>query len=146
MKKVNKEVTGILKLQIKAGEASPAPPVGTALGQKGVNIMEFCKAFNAATEKKKGTVTPVVITVYKDKSFTFITKAPPMATLIKEKLKLQKGSAEPNRNKVGSLTRQQIEEIAAVKMPDLNCYDVKAASKIVAGTARSMGVDTPSGI
>ena len=146
MNKKTKETIGFIKLQIAAGEASPAPPIGPALGQKGVNIMEFCKAFNAATQKDKGTIIPVIITVYKDKSFTFITKTPPTAVLIKEKLKLSKGSGEPNRTKVGNLTRQQIEEIAAIKMPDLNCYDLKAACKLVIGTAKSMGVEFPSNI
>ena len=141
-----KETIGFIKLQIAAGEANPAPPIGPALGQKGVNIMDFCKAFNAATQKDKGTIIPVIITVYKNKSFTFITKTPPTAVLIKEKLKLEKGSAEPNRSKVGNLTKQQIEEIAAIKMPDLNCYDLKAACKLVGGTARSMGVEIPSNI
>ncbi len=146
MAKSTKEIIGFIKLQIAAGAASPAPPIGPALGQKGVNIMEFCKAFNAVTQKDKGTIIPVIITVYKDKSFTFITKTPPTAVLIKEKIKLDKGSGEPNRNKVGTLTKQQIEEIATIKMPDLNCYDLKAACKLVGGTARSMGVEIPSNI
>ncbi len=136
-----KKVKGIIKLQIPAGEANPAPPVGPALGQHSVNIMEFCKAFNAKTESQKGTIIPVVITVYEDKSFTFITKTPPAAVLIKKALGIEKGSGEPNKAKVGVLTQQQLEEIAKTKMPDLNANDIEAAKKIVAGTARSMGVD-----
>ena len=139
-----KEIIGLVKLQIKAGEANPAPPVGPALGQKGVNIMAFCKAFNARTQKDKGTIIPVIITVYKDKSFEFIVKKPPVAVLIKDKIKLAKGSAQPNRTKVGSITKQQIEEIVTVKMPDLNCYNIKSACKLVAGTAKSMGINIPA--
>lgn len=137
-----KKVTGQVKLQILAGKATPAPPVGPALGQAGVNIMEFCKAFNAKTQQKDlaGLTVPVVITVYQDRSFTFITKTPPAPVLIKKAANLAKGSGEPNRNKVGSLTAAQVEEIAKAKMPDLNCHDVAAAIKCVEGTARSMGV------
>ena len=131
-----------LKLQVPAGAANPAPPVGPALGQHGVNIMEFCKAFNAQTQDQGGTIIPVVITVYEDRSFTFITKTPPAAVLIKEALRLQKGSGEPNREKVGRLSRDQLRQIAEAKMPDLNARDVEHAMLIVAGTARSMGVDT----
>ena len=137
-----KKVLTTIKLQANAGQASPAPPVGPALGQHGINIMEFCKAFNAQTQSETGTVIPVVITVYEDRSFTFITKTPPAAVLIKEALRLEKGSAEPNREKVGRLTRDQVRQIAEVKMPDLNARDVEAAMHIVAGTARSMGVET----
>jgi large subunit ribosomal protein L11 len=136
-----KKISGTIKLQIPAGEANPAPPVGPALGQHGVNIMEFCKAFNSLTDAKRGTIIPVIITVYEDKSFTFITKTPPAATLIKKALKLEKGSGEPNKSKVGLLTEQQLEEIAKVKLPDLNAIDLEGAKKIIAGTARSMGVD-----
>ncbi len=139
-----KKVSGTIKLQIPAGEANPAPPVGPALGQHGVNIMEFCKAFNTLTEPKKGTIIPVIITVYEDKSFTFITKTPPAATLIKKALMLEKGSGEPNKNKVGSLTPEQLEEIAKIKQPDLNANDLEAAKKIIGGTARSMGVEVGS--
>jgi len=136
-----KKLKGTIKLQIPAGEASPAPPVGPALGQHGVNIMEFCKAFNSKTESQKGTIIPVIISVYEDKSFTFITKTPPAATLIKKALGLEKGSGEPNKNKVGVLTQKQLEEIAKTKMPDLNANDLEAAKKIIEGTARSMGVE-----
>ena len=137
-KKVLKEV----KLQIPAGQANPAPPVGPALGQAGVNIMEFCKAFNAATSASiPGRITPVEITIFEDRSFTFITKQPPAAVLIKQALKLKSGSAEPHRNKVGTLSQQQLREIAESKMPDLNANDIDAAMKIIAGTARSMGVE-----
>jgi large subunit ribosomal protein L11 len=139
-----KKVSGTIKLQIAAGEANPAPPVGPALGQHGVNIMEFCKAFNTLTEQKKGTIIPVIITVYEDKSFTFITKTPPAATLIKKALMLEKGSGEPNKEKVGSLTSEQLEEIAKIKQPDLNANDLEAAKKIIGGTARSMGVEVGS--
>lgn len=142
-KKKTKPVIGFIKLQITAGEATPAPPVGPALGQKGVNIMEFCKSFNAKTQKDKGTIIPVIITVYKDKSFDFIVKKPPVAVLIKKKINLEKGSGEPNRIKVGTITKQQIEEIAKLKMPDLNCYNIKSACKLVAGTAKSMGLNIP---
>ena len=137
-----KRLTAVIKLQINAGAATPAPPVGPALGQHGVNIMEFCKAFNAQTQQENGRITPVEITVYEDRSFTFITKTPPAAVLIKEALRLDKGSAEPNRNKVGRLTKAQVRQIAETKMPDLNARDVEQAMLIVAGTARSMGVET----
>ena len=138
-----KKVTGQVKLQIPAGKATPAPPVGTALGPQGVNIMEFCKAFNAKTSAKdqEGLIIPVVITIYSDRSFTFITKTPPVPVLIKKALSLAKGSAEPNRNKVGKITEKQIEEIAKLKMPDLNCFTLEAAMNNVRGTAKSMGVD-----
>jgi large subunit ribosomal protein L11 len=137
-----KKVMKLIKLQIPAGQANPAPPVGPALGQHGVNIMEFCKAFNAATANSApGRITPVEITVFEDRSFAFITKTPPAGVLIKEALNLKSGSGEPNKNKVGTLTRAQLKEIAEVKMPDLNANDVEAAMNIVAGTARSMGVE-----
>ena len=136
-----KEVVGQIKLQIPAGQANPAPPVGPALGQQGVNIMAFCKEFNARTQKQAGDILPVVITVYKDKSFTFITKQPPSSSLIKKALKIASGSKEPNKAKVGKLTKKQILEIAKQKMPDLNARDEAAAVKIIAGTARQMGVD-----
>ena len=136
-----KKVLTLIKLQIPAGAANPAPPVGPALGQHGVNIMEFCKAFNAQTQDNAGTVIPVVITVYEDRSFTFVTKTPPAAVLIKQAAGIEKGSGEPNREKVGRLTKAQVREIAERKMPDLNANDVDAASNIIAGTARSMGVD-----
>ena len=136
-----KKVTGLIKLQIQAGAATPAPPVGPALGQHGVNIMEFVKAYNAATEAQRGNVIPVEITVYEDRSFTFITKTPPAAVLIKEVLNLQSGSAEPNMVKVGKLTQDQLRSIAETKMPDLNAHDVEQAMKVIAGTARSMGVE-----
>ena len=137
-----KKVTGYIKLQIPAGQANPSPPVGPALGQQGVNIMEFCKAFNAQTQSEGGTIIPVEITVYEDRSFDFITKTPPAAVLIKEVLRLEKGSGEPNREKVGRLTRAQLQSIAEAKMPDLNARDVEEAMKVIAGTARSMGVET----
>jgi len=136
-----KPITGYIKLQIPAGNANPAPPVGPALGQQGVNIMEFCKAFNARTQKDVGLIIPVVITVYKDKSFSFITKTPPAATLLVKAAKLQKGSPEPNRNKVGRVSRDQVREIATLKMPDLNAASIEAAMRMVEGTARSMGID-----
>ncbi len=136
-----KPVTAIIKLQIPAGKANPAPPVGPALGQHGVNIMEFCKAFNDKTSKMGDTVVPVVISVYKDKSFSFITKTPPAAVLIKKALNIPKGSGEPNKQKVGKLTKSQLEDIAKKKMEDLNANDVEAAMKIIAGTARNMGVE-----
>src|ERR1044071_6021405 len=136
-----KKVLTLIKLQIPGGQANPAPPVGPALGQHGVNIMEFCKAFNAQTAAENGRITPVEITVYEDRSFSFITKTPPAAVLIKEALNLDKGSSEPNRNKVGTLSRAQLRQIAETKMPDLNANDVDAAMHIVAGTARSMGVE-----
>ncbi|MBA7686029.1 50S ribosomal protein L11 [subsurface metagenome] len=138
---MTKELKSTIKLQITAGEANPAPPVGPALGQQGVNIMEFCKAFNSQTESQKGTIIPVIISVYEDKSFTFVTKTPPAATLIKKALNLEKGSGEPNKTKVGVLTQEQLEEIAKMKLPDLNAYNIEAAKKIIAGTARNMGVD-----
>lgn len=134
-----KKITGYIKLQIPAGQANPAPPVGPALGQKGVNIMEFCKQFNARTQEKMGLIIPVVITVFGDKSFTFITKTPPAAVLLKKASKVEKGSAEPHRNKVGKVTSAQVREIAEMKMPDLNAHTVEAAMTMVAGTARSMG-------
>ncbi|MEW5874673.1 MAG: 50S ribosomal protein L11 [Candidatus Zixiibacteriota bacterium] len=136
-----KPITGYIKLQIPAGNANPAPPVGPALGQHGVNIMEFCKAFNARTQKEAGMITPVVITVYKDKSFSFITKTPPAAVLLLKAAKLEKGSAEPNRNKVGRVTQDQVREIATLKMADLNAASVEAGMRLVAGTARSMGIE-----
>ena len=135
-----KKVTGFIKLQIPAGQANPAPPVGPALGQAGVNIMDFCKAFNAKTAKDEGLIIPVVITVFSDKSFTFITKTPPAATLILKATKLEKGSAEPNRTKVGRIAKADVESIAKLKMPDLNANTVEAAMSMVAGTARSMGI------
>ena len=135
-----KKVAGLIKLQIQAGLANPAPPVGPALGQHGVNIMEFCKAYNAATEAQRGNVIPVEITVYEDRSFTFITKTPPAAKLILKAAGLEKGSAVPHKDKVGSLSRDQVREIAALKMPDLNANDIEAAADIIAGTARSMGI------
>jgi large subunit ribosomal protein L11 len=137
-----KKILTVIKLQIPGGQANPAPPVGPALGQHGVNIMEFCKAFNAQTAQENGRITPVEITVYEDRSFTFITKTPPAAVLIKEALRLEKGSPEPNREKVGRLSRDQLRQIAEIKMPDLNARDIEAGMKIVAGTARSMGVET----
>jgi large subunit ribosomal protein L11 len=130
-----------IKLQAPAGQASPAPPVGPALGQHGVNIMEFVKAFNAQTQSEAGTVIPVVITVYEDRSFTFETKSPPAAVLIKQALSLEKGSSEPYREKVGTITQDQLRQIAERKMKDLNAHDIDAAAKIIAGTARSMGVE-----
>ncbi len=138
--KKKKKVTGLIKLQIQAGAATPAPPVGPALGQHGVNIMEFVKAYNAATEAQRGNVIPVEITVYEDRSFTFITKTPPAAELIKKAAGVAKGSGEPHKTKVAKLTQQQVREIAQSKMEDLNANDVDAAAKIIAGTARSMGI------
>ena len=135
-----KEIAGFIKLQIKAGAANPSPPVGPALGSKGVNIMDFCKQFNARTQDKAGKIVPVVITVYSDKSFSFVVKQPPMAILIKEGAKVDKGSSEPNRKKVATLTWAQVRESAKEKMPDLNCFTEKSAMKLVAGTARSMGI------
>jgi len=135
-----KKVTGMVKLQIPAGQANPSPPVGPALGQHGVNIMEFCKAFNARTNAQMGLIIPVVITVFSDRSFTFITKTPPAAVLLKKAAKLEKGSKEPNREKVGKVTRDQVREIATMKMPDLNANDVEMAERIIEGTARSMGI------
>ncbi len=135
-----KKIIGSIKLQIPAGKANPSPPVGPALGQHGVNIMEFCKAFNAKTQSQEGLIIPVVITVFADRSFSFITKTPPAAVLLLKAAKLEKGSGEPNRNKVGKVTQRQIEEIAQLKMPDLNAIDLEGASRIIAGTARSMGL------
>jgi large subunit ribosomal protein L11 len=135
-----KKVTGLIKLQINAGAATPAPPIGPALGQHGVNIMEFCKAYNAATESQRGSVIPVEITVYEDRSFTFITKTPPAAELIKKAAGVTKGSPTPHTTKVAQLTREQVREIAQVKFEDLNANDLDAAAKIIAGTARSMGI------
>ena len=135
-----KKVTGLIKLQINAGAANPAPPIGPALGQHGVNIMEFCKAYNAATESQRGNVIPVEITVYEDRSFTFITKTPPAAELIKKAAGVKKGSPTPHTNTVARLTQDQVREIAQTKLVDLNANDVEAAAKIIAGTARSMGI------
>ncbi len=135
-----KKVVGFVKLQIPGGQANPAPPVGPALGQKGINIMEFCKQFNAKTQDKQGLIIPVVITVFSDKSFTFITKTPPASVLLKKAAKIEKGSAEPNRAKVGKVTEAQVREIAQLKMADLNADDLEAAVRLVAGTARSMGI------
>lgn len=136
-----KKVSGLIKLQIQAGAANPAPPVGPALGQHGVNIMEFCKAYNAATESMRGNIVPVEITVYEDRSFTFVTKTPPASGLIKKAAGVAKGSDVPHTNKVGSLTEAQVREIAETKMQDLNANDIDAAAKIIAGTARSMGIE-----
>ena len=136
-----KKIAGYIKLQIPGGAANPSPPVGPALGQKGVNIMQFCKAFNAQTQNEKGMIIPVVITVYADKSFTFITKVPPVAILVKKAAGIETASGEPNRKKVGKITKAQVKEIATKKMPDLNTNDIEAAKRMVAGTARSMGVD-----
>jgi large subunit ribosomal protein L11 len=135
-----RRVARVLKLQIPGGQATPAPPVGPALGQAGINIMDFCKQYNAATQQNTGTIVPVEITVYEDRSFTFITKTPPAAVLLRQKAGVDKGSAEPNRNKIASVTRDQVREIAELKMPDLNANDVDAAMKIIEGTARSMGI------
>ncbi len=135
-----KKITGFVKLQIPAGQANPAPPVGPALGQKGVNIMEFCKQFNAKTQDKMGLIIPVIITVFSDKSFTFITKTPPAAILLIKAAKIEKGSGEPNRVKVGKVTRAQVKEIAEMKMPDLNAANLAAAMSMVEGTAKSLGI------
>jgi len=135
-----KKITGYVKLQIPAGQATPAPPVGPALGQKGINIMEFCKQFNARTQGQQGLIIPVVITVFNDKSFSFLTKTPPASALIMKELKLEKGSAEPNRIKVGKITKEQIRKIAEAKMKDLNASSIESAMSMIAGTARSMGV------
>jgi large subunit ribosomal protein L11 len=135
-----KKVIGFIKLQIPAGKANPAPPVGPALGQHGVNIMEFCKAFNAKTQEQAGKLIPVEITVFADRSFTFITKTPPAASLLLEALRIQKGSGEPNREKIGTVTNVQLKEIAEIKMPDLNASDVESAMRMIAGTAKSMGI------
>jgi large subunit ribosomal protein L11 len=140
MAKVKKKVEGFVKLQIKGGQANPSPPVGPALGQRGINIMEFCKAFNARTENQMGITLPVVITHYKDKSFTFVVKTPPAAVLLVKAAGLEKGSPEPNRIKVGTVTSDQVREIAEQKMVDLNAHTVEAASKIIEGTARNMGI------
>ena len=140
-----KKVVAIVKLQCPAGAANPSPPVGPALGQHGVNIMEFCKAFNARTQDKQGLIIPAVITIYADRTFTFELKTPPAAVLLKRAAKIEKGSGEPNRNKVGTVTRAQVREIAQQKLPDLNANDLEAASKIIAGTARSMGLDVVEG-
>ncbi len=136
-----KKITGYVKLQIPAGAANPAPPIGPALGQKGVNIMEFCKQFNARTQDQKGMIIPILMTVYADKSFTFITKTPPAAILIKKAIGLETGSGEPNRKKVGTIKRAQVKEIAQKKIVDMNTIDLEAAMRMVEGTARSMGVD-----
>ena len=136
-----KKVIGVVKLQCPAGQANPSPPVGPALGQHGVNIMEFCKTFNARTQDKAGLIIPAVVTVYADRSFTFELKTPPAAVLLRKAAKIEKGSGEPNRTKVGTVTSSQVREIAEIKMPDLNANDVESAMRIVAGTARSMGLD-----
>jgi large subunit ribosomal protein L11 len=135
-----KKIIAQIKLQVKAGQANPSPPIGPALGQHGVNIMDFCKAFNARTASDEGMITPVVITVYHDRTFTFVTKTPPAAVLLKQAAKIAKGAGDPKRDRVGEVTRQQVEEIAKQKMTDLNAYDLDAACKIIAGTARSMGI------
>ena len=135
-----KEVSGIIKLQIRGGAANPSPPVGPALGAKGINIMEFCKQFNARTQENAGKVIPVIITVFKDKSFSFILKTPPVAVQLREIAKIKSGSAEPNRTKVATITWDQVKQIAEAKMPDLNCFTVESAMEMVAGTARSMGI------
>ncbi|MBI5428716.1 MAG: 50S ribosomal protein L11 [Nitrospinae bacterium] len=135
-----KQATGQIKLQIPAGQATPSPPVGPALGQKGVNIMEFCKAFNAKTKGQEGTIIPAIITVYSDRSFTFITKTPPATVLLKQAAGIAKGSSDPSKNFVGAVTREQVRKIAETKMADLNCYDVEKAMNIIAGSARSMGL------
>ncbi|MEB3223910.1 MAG: 50S ribosomal protein L11 [Candidatus Sericytochromatia bacterium] len=136
-----KKATGFIKLQLPAGKANPAPPVGPALGQHGVNIMEFCKAYNAATAEKAGTIIPVEITVYEDRSFTFVLKTPPAAVLITKALGIERGSGKPNKDKVGRLTQAQVTEIAKTKMPDLNCTTLESAEQMIRGTARSMGVE-----
>ncbi|MFB4305660.1 50S ribosomal protein L11 [Actinomadura sp. GTD37] len=136
-----KKIAALVKVQLQAGQATPAPPVGTALGPHGVNIMDFCKQYNAATESQRGNVIPVEITIYEDRSFSFVTKTPPAAQLILKAAGVEKGSGEPHKTKVGSVTRDQVREIATTKMPDLNARDLDAAEKIVAGTARSMGID-----
>jgi len=136
-----KKIDGFIKLQIPAGKANPSPPVGPALGQKGVNIMEFCKQFNTKTQEKDGMIIPVVITVYKDKSFTFITKTPPASILLKKAAKIEKGSPESNRTKVGKVSKSNLKEIAEIKMPDLNAHDIDHAMSMIAGTARSMGLN-----
>jgi large subunit ribosomal protein L11 len=138
---VAKKITGYIKLQVSAGVANPSPPIGPALGQKGVNIMEFCKAFNAKTQDKKGMIIPVVITVYADRSFTFITKTPPVPILLKKAAGIEKGSGQPNRKKVGDVSRKQIREIAEIKMPDLNTVSLESAASMVEGTAKSIGLN-----
>ena len=135
-----KKVIGMVKLQVKGGQANPSPPIGPALGQHGVNIAEFCKTFNARTQDQMGTVIPVVITIYADRSFSFITKTPPASVLLKQAAKIAKGSSEPNRDKVAEVTKKQVEEIARLKLEDLNAYDVEGAMRIIEGTARSMGI------
>ncbi|WP_194776470.1 50S ribosomal protein L11 [Pararhodonellum marinum] len=135
-----KEITGYLKLQVKGGQANPSPPVGPALGSKGLNIMEFCKQFNARTQEKMGQIVPVLITIYSDKTFDFVVKTPPAANMLIEAAKIKSGSAEPNRKKVGSVSWDQVKEIAEVKMPDLNAFKIESAMKMIAGTARSMGI------
>ncbi len=138
---MSKKVVGQVKLQIAAGKATPAPPVGTALGPHGINIMDFCKAYNAKTAAQDGLIIPAVVTVYADRSYSFITKTPPAAVLLKRAANIAKGSGEPNRTKVGTVTQQQVEEIAQIKLPDLNADSIEMASRIVAGTARSMGIE-----
>ena len=140
-----KKVSGQLKLQIPAGKANPSPPVGPALGQRGINIMDFCKAFNAATQNLGDVIVPVIITVYEDKSFTFITKTPPVSDLIKKELKIDSASSNPGKEKAGKLTKDQLKKIAEIKLPDLNTSDIEAAMKVVAGSARSMGIETEIG-
>lgn len=139
-----KKIIGMVKLQIPAGKATPAPPVGTALGPHGVNIMDFCKAFNAGTASQEGLIIPAIVTIYQDRSYSFVTKTPPAPVLLKRAANVAKGSGEPNRSKVGSVTLRQVEEIARTKMPDLNCGSMEAAVRTVAGTARSMGIDVAS--
>ncbi len=141
MAKKKKTVVTEIKLQIPGGQANPAPPVGPALGQHGLNIMDFCKSFNERTKDQQGTILPIIITVYDDRSYTFVIKTPPASVLIKKALKLEKGSAEPNKTKAGTITQAQLEEIASQKMPDLNANDVKAGARIIGGTAKSMGID-----
>jgi large subunit ribosomal protein L11 len=135
-----KKIIGTIKLQVKGGQANPSPPIGPALGQHGVNISEFCKAFNARTQDQAGTVIPVILTIYADRSFSFITKTPPASVLLKQAAKIAKGSPEPNREKVAQVSRKQVEEIAKIKLEDLNAYDLDSASRIIEGTARSMGI------
>ena len=136
-----KKVTGQVKLQVPAGKANPAPPIGPAFGQQGVNIMEFCKQFNAATQAQEGLIIPVIITVYQDRSFTFMMKTPPAAVLLKKAAGIAKGSKEPNRTKVGKVTRKQVDDIAKTKLPDLNAFTLEAAAKVIEGTARSLGIE-----
>ena len=136
-----KKLAAVVRIQITAGQATPAPPVGTALGPHGINIMDFCKMYNAATESQRGTVVPAEISIYEDRSFTFITKTPPAAVLIRQAIGIEKGSGEPNRNKVGTISKDQVRQIAEKKLPDLNAHDVDQAAKIIEGTARSMGVE-----